>query len=224
MSKGFKTGTPDTDPARNTEPKRPTAGTNGEHPVNPGRRRFSKGALAAPPILLTLYGRPLFAGANCTPSGWVSGNTSLHHELVDCGGNTPGYWQGPASKEQVQGWRLSHDKALDDPIHGLPGMSYAVAGLPVTLQQAVEGPGKTPFDGVDTNARQLLRFGTAALLNARYQYGYQLSETQVITMVSEAIAFGAYTTPSGDVLTARQVKDFLDQTMNSASWGTGSSG
>lgn len=197
---------------------------DGAAPADPGRRRFGKGIAATAPVLLTLYGRPLFAGANCTPSGWVSGNTSLHHTALDCGGKTPGYWARPESKDDEPGWQRSHERALDDPDFGFPGPAYTVSGVPATPQQAVEDPRETPFDGVDPATRELVHFGVAALLNARYQPGYRLSQSQVVKMVYAAINSGEYVTPSGDVLTARQVHYFLENTMNVPGWGPGSMG
>ena len=182
------------------------------------RRRFGKTALGVTPVIATLYGRPLWAAANCTPSGWVSGNTSNHHELEDCRGNTPGYWQGPASKNQHPGWRDTQDQLLDS-AHGFSGLSFYVGGEPATMQQAVEGPGQTPFDSTDMLTRQLIRFGTAALLNARYVIGYSLSETEVTEMVAMASLHGGDTTPGGDYLEDRQVKAFLENTMDTPSWG-----
>lgn len=198
------------------------------NPSQWSRRRFGKAALVATPVLATLYGRPLRAAPNCSPSGWVSGNTSLHHELEDCGGNTPGYWQGPASKTQHRRWDEIHQEELDSPL-GFPGLGrYSLAAKPgedanavreATLQNAVEGPGQTPFLGTGTLERQLIRFGTAALLNARFVMGYALTEAQVTEMVAMAVLHGGYTTPSGDFLTPGQVKAFLENTMDMPGWG-----
>ncbi|MFW5970453.1 MAG: hypothetical protein ACOCP9_07420 [Halofilum sp. (in: g-proteobacteria)] len=182
------------------------------------RRRFGKTALGVTPVIATLYGRPLWAAANCTPSGWISGNTSMHHELEDCGGYTPGYWQGPQSKREYSGWEQSQDELLNSS-HCFAGLDFYVQGEPCTMQQAVEGPGKTPLDGADMLTRQLIRFGTAALLNARYVVGYSLTEPQVIEMVAMAVRHGGYTTPGGDYLSDEQVKAFLENTMNTPNWG-----
>lgn len=182
------------------------------------RRRFGKGALVATPVLATLYGRPLRAAANCTPSGWVSGNASMHHDLEDCGGRTPDYWQGTTSKEHHPGWDDIKDQLLDS-THGFAGLGFYVGGEPATLQQAVEGATETPFDGAGILVRQLMRFGTAALLNARFLIGYSLTETQVTEMVAMAVLHGSYTSPSGDFLTDEQVKAFLENTMNVPGWG-----
>lgn len=205
---------------------RPDAGAAGR-PSDWSRRRFGKVTLASTPVLMTLYGKPLWAGANCTASGWVSGNTSLHQDLRDCGGRTPGYWQGPASKDHYAGWHGTKDERLDS-MYGFPTLGVylvsvsgndGVNNAPATLQHAVEGPGATTFNGTTMPVRQLLRFGMAALLNARYIVGYALTESQVVAMVTSAILEGAYVTPSGEILTADQVKRFLENTMNTPQWG-----
>ncbi|MDZ7829147.1 MAG: hypothetical protein U5K33_06565 [Halofilum sp. (in: g-proteobacteria)] len=183
------------------------------------RRRFGKAALVATPVLATLYGRPLHAAANCTPSGWVSGNTSMHHDLQDCGGRTPGYWQSDNSKWQNDGWKATYMDLLDSPT-GFPGLSFYVGDRPATCQDAVEGPGQTPFNGTTTLVRQIMRFGMAALLNIRYTPGYALDDEMLITeMVAMAVTTGGYTTPGGDYLSAEQVKAFLENTMDMPSWG-----
>ncbi len=183
---------------------------------DPSRRRFGKLVLGTTPILLTLPGRPLWAGANCSVSGWVSGNTSMHHELTDCGGETPGYWQGPASKDHYGGWRQTHGERLDS-IHGFPALSFTVAGEPCTLQQALERP--MAIDGVGNDTRQTLRFGTAALLNARYGVSRALTEVQVVDMVTQAVLNGHYETPTGDWLSEAQVRRFIENTQSAPNWG-----
>lgn len=204
-------------PREGSESQRPgTAGADSS--ARWSRRRFGKAALVATPVLATLYGRPLHAAANCTPSGWVSGNTSMHHEPDHCGGNTPGYWQGPASKMQNPGWDDIKDELLNSS-HGFPGLDFYVGGVPATLQQTVEGPGRTPFDGADMLTRQLMRFGTAALLNARFIMAYSLQEYQVAAMVASAVLYGGYTSERGDYLSDVQVKAFLENTMDMPTWG-----
>jgi len=210
--------TPVTTPPRDGEESGRTDAPGADSSARWSRRRFGKAALVATPVLATLYGRPLHAAANCTPSGWVSGNTSLHHELEDCGGNTPGYWQGPASKMENPGWDDIKDKLLNSS-HGFPGLDFYVGGQPATLHQAVEGPGQTPFDGTGSLVRQIMRFGTAALLNARFIMGYPLTEAQVGEIVASAVLYGGYTTPGGDFLSDVQVKAFLENTMDMPTWG-----
>jgi len=192
-------------------------GAGGEPAGRWNRRRFGQAVLATAPVIMTLHSRPLRAGANCTISGWVSGNTSLHHELETCGGRTPGYWQGPQSKVDHQGWELSHEKPVNDPSVGFYGLSVTVNGVTATMQQAVER--QTPLDGVGNLEQQIIRFAAAALLNARYlRPPYPLTEQQVADLLYLGLAGGG-TTERGDFLTAEQVKDFLENTMDRPDWG-----
>lgn len=182
------------------------------------RRRFGKAALVATPVLATLYGRPLMAQHNCTPSGWVSGNTSLQHDDQLCGGKTPGYWQSKNSKRQHAGWKAIHLELLNSGA-GFPGFpTYYVSDdgsstRPATLDDAVQGPGQFPFVGTTEMERQLIRSGTAALLNAKF-LSYPLTEAQVQEILGSALFGGGYTTASGDFLTPEQVKDFFQSTMD----------
>ncbi|OOC11459.1 hypothetical protein [Thioalkalivibrio halophilus] len=67
--------------------------------------------------------------------------------------------------------------------------------------------------------RQIIRFGMAALLNARYISGYPLSEQQVRDIVTDTLNDGYYVADSGDRLEPEQVKAFLENTMNVPTWG-----
>lgn len=63
-----------------------------KQPVNLGRRRLSRAALATP-VIATLAARPAMA---CSVSGFISGNTSPGHGDYQCSGYgcTPGFWKG----------------------------------------------------------------------------------------------------------------------------------
>ncbi|MBK5936121.1 MULTISPECIES: hypothetical protein [Halorhodospira] len=197
------------------------------------RRRFNKAALASAPLLLTLHSQPLRAAANCTISGWVSANVSRHPDGPEpCGGYTPGYWQGPASARQYPEWGEQREELINSSFGfpGLPSYTLIAGGGPgrgggfeyLTLHDAVRGPGQSrvaEFNGM--TERQLLRFGTATLLNARYLMDFPLTEAQVIDIVTTTLLTGSYTTAAGDTLTAPQVHYFLENTMDGQqSWGS----
>ncbi len=65
-------------------------------PSDPGRRRFTRGGLAAPVVLGTLASKPILghAGVQCTVSGNDSANTSPRGEQVACSasGAGPNSW------------------------------------------------------------------------------------------------------------------------------------
>lgn len=196
--------------------------TSGD-PKSWARRRFGVGAVSAS-VIMSLHAQPLKAAANCTPSGWVSGNTSLHQELTECGGRTPGYWQNENHPHHPQGWKETYHEALNSN-YGFPGLNgFMGSGSngEATLVNAVSGPGKQDLGIGDSSVRQVIRFGTAALLNARYPSvspGYPLSESEVVEIVTQAIMTGEYMTSSGDVLDLDQVHRFLENTMDAPEWG-----
>jgi hypothetical protein len=67
--------------------------------VDESRRRFTKSGLAASGVLLTITSRSVLGGGNdglliCkSPSGWISGNNSVHGQPPICEGVSPGYWK-----------------------------------------------------------------------------------------------------------------------------------
>ncbi|MEW5769106.1 MAG: hypothetical protein AB1831_01960 [Pseudomonadota bacterium] len=69
----------------------PGANAPKAEPVNQGRRRLSKVALATP-VVASLAARPALA---CSVSGFMSGNTSPGHKDPRCEGYgcTPGFWK-----------------------------------------------------------------------------------------------------------------------------------
>ncbi|SEO98318.1 hypothetical protein SAMN04488052_105186 [Aquisalimonas asiatica] len=200
----------------------PASAKSGD-PKSWSRRRFGVGAVSAS-VIMSLHAQPLKAAANCTPSGWVSGNTSLHQELEECGGRTPGYWQNDNHPHHPQGWRETYYEALNSN-HGFPGLNGLTGSGTngeATLLDAVSGPGRQDLGMGDSTLRQVVRFGTAALLNARYPSvspGYPLSESEVVDIVTQTLMAGEYVTSSGDVLDEEQVHRFLANTMDSPSWG-----
>lgn len=63
-------------------------------PVDIVRRNFTKTGLAVSGVLLTLSSRSALGGnLTCqSPSGFLSGNTSVHGRTSSCSGLSPGYW------------------------------------------------------------------------------------------------------------------------------------
>lgn len=220
------------------------------------RRRLSKAALGTAPVLMTLHSAPLkAAGANCMPSGWVSGNTSRHDEPQECGGRTPGYWSGSANNNSTNlnsaafqnhpTWRQAVEEGIafaSD--YGFPGMTNdyrqhaesvgpgnsgkpgkpgksdnSAEEIPLTMLGAVAA--STSVLGLTglPHEHQIIRFGAAALLNARYTPGYPLSEQMVRDIVTDTLVDGHYIANSGDRLEPEQVKAFLENTMDTPTWG-----
>ena len=190
------------------------------------RRRFGQGVAAAAPLVMTMHSRPLQAAANCTVSGWVSGNVSLHHDLEECGGYTPGFWQGNSANLPGD-WEGNRDiRLVNDPVYGLDGLPTftTITGnddvRDTTMHDAVDQASNIIELPKNSDDRKLVRFGTASLLNARHVSGYPLSEDVVRTMVRDAYFNGEYIAPSGDRLSKNQVWRFLENTMNGKEeWG-----
>lgn len=220
------------------------------------RRRLSKAALGAAPVLMTLHSAPLrAAGANCMPSGWVSGNTSRHDQPQDCGGRTPGYWSGSGNSRNMNlnsaafqnhpSWRQAvedgeafisnygfpgvaadyseYDDQAGGGNPGNPGNPGNSGGMtdatPLTMLGAVAASTEVLGLSGIPHERQIIRFGTAALLNARYTPGYPLSEQMVRDIVTDTLNDGYYIANSGDRLEPEQVKAFLENTMDTPTWG-----
>lgn len=80
-------------------PETPSTEKPAGEPVNKGRRRLSKAALATP-VVATLAARPALA---CSVSGFMSGNTSPGREDPRCDGYgcTPGFW-----KNNTKAWKV----------------------------------------------------------------------------------------------------------------------
>jgi len=77
---------------RNTE--LPQVAVESASSVSISRRNFTKSSLAVSGVLLTLASRSAVGGdLVCkSPSGFLSGNTSVHGTPTTCSGRSPGYW------------------------------------------------------------------------------------------------------------------------------------
>ncbi|WP_019023449.1 MULTISPECIES: hypothetical protein [unclassified Thioalkalivibrio] len=219
-------------------------GTHGHN-----RRRLSRAMLGATPLLMTLHASPLkAAGANCMPSGWASGNVSRHDGPQDCGGHSPDYWSGgydpthASLSQNVSGqgrggggqlfnsasfhshpeWRLAVESGvLFDSNYGFPGVSrgFQEEEGDLTMIGAVSAS-VFVLDVQGAAEREVIRHGTAALLNAKYTNGYPLSERLVRDIVTDTLEHGHYETDGGDRLYPEQVYRFLENTMGLPSWGS----
>ncbi|MBK1727475.1 hypothetical protein [Halorhodospira neutriphila] len=170
----------------------------GERGHRPSRRRFGKAALGGIPALLTLRSQPLRAAGNCSISGFASANSG-ESETESCGGRGSEYWSGSLSKQDFPEWARNQNEPVDSE-YGFPELVNAGN---ITLQEAVEGA-----------ASELLRAGTAALLNAKFILGYTLTEEEVREIVTVTQRDGVYVTSAGDELTTSQVTAFFENTFD----------
>lgn len=212
------------------------------------RRRISRAVLGATPLLMTLHASPLkAAAANCMPSGWASGNVSRHDGPQDCGGLSPDYWSGgydPTHASQVRNvsasgngggylfnsaafhshpeWRLAVESGvLFNSNYGFPGVTrgFQEEAGDLTMIGAVASS-VFVLDVQGAAEREVIRYGTAALLNAKYTTGYPLSERLIRDIVTDTLENGYYETDNGDRLYPEQVYQFLENTMGLPSWGS----
>ncbi len=180
-----------------------------DRPASWSRRRFGVAAVSTS-VIVGLHSQPLRAaggGGNCTPSGWVSGNVSLHGEAQSCGGMTPEAWAGGDPPAERERWADAHFNSV---FKGTPPYSVEESGDPATMLDAVSQDVR--LGSVGDMERQVIRLGAAAYLNAEYLV-YPMTPQTVIEMVRPTLVDGQYITQSGDVLNAEQVKDFLGNTM-----------
>jgi hypothetical protein len=165
-----------------------------------GRRRFVKGAVAAP-VIFTVVSRPAMGGNFCTPSGFLSGNLSNQQD-ISCNGRSPGYWKRrfPAQYEtttfsQVFGGVWRHQTGVPwDPS--------------ITLKEVLDL----------ADADDQYKFGFHAVgcyFNAVYrdQLGYPMTTDDVLKLVGEILMFGIYQDPAtGLSMDTLETIDFMKST------------
>ncbi|RRQ22854.1 hypothetical protein D6C00_13550 [Thiohalobacter thiocyanaticus] len=188
------------------------------------RRRLLKGA-ALTPVLLSLTSRPVL-GAECTISGFMSGNVSDHgHDDCACG-FTPGAWKTPyvgdgnwnhtpfdpgTCKNQGQG-QCNNYNGDGTPFFGpstFSGSDPHYAGK--TLMQVLWLSG-------NQDPHQFGAHIVAALLNAYAIPGYGMSPADVQAIYANVDANGGaaggyYMGNNGKMLTVEQVVAFIQSTL-----------
>lgn len=187
-------------------------------PSDPGRRRFTRGGLAAPVLLGTLASKPILghAGFACAPSNTPSGNASARGNQAPCntrglpptswlsntswpaqiqrgvlgGGNTP----NPSIK--AEGTPFPHPFASANTIIGITAYSTATASQLADAFKIESGQDPATMLQVLMKRAQLrggasLDLGeatVASLLNAFWFPSYPVSAGQIIAMFNAANA------------------------------------
>ena len=148
---------------------------------NPSRRRFNRAGLGASGVILTLACKPVLGGVVCkSPSGFLSGNQSVHDTGALCNGRSPDYWKQTAS------WPMSKKTKFAK-------MFGCNAGSPFeqcTLAEMIAGH--------EADTQKLCMYLTAALLNARSGWTPFLSEETIQAIYLEWRNKG-YFTPTANV-------------------------
>jgi hypothetical protein len=133
------------------------------------RRRFTTSGLVVSCVLMTLATRPVLGQTVVckSPSGFLSGNASVHGPAPICTGRDPVYWSLPSTN-----WGATSRTTLFSLVFGNGIPAYAGATL------------DTIVASVDPN--QLLgKYLVAALLNARSGFTSFLTETTIKAMYTE---------------------------------------
>lgn len=189
------------------------------------RRRILKGA-ALTPVLLSLSSRPVL-GAECTISGFMSGNVSDHgHDDCACG-FTPGAWKTPDRGDG--NW--NHTPFDPGTCANSKGKgqcnSYNADGTPFFSPSTFSGSdphyaGKTLMQVLwlqgNEDPHQFGAHIVAALLNAYAIPGYGMSPSAVQAIYANVdanggAAAGYYMGNNGKILTVEQVVAFIQSTL-----------
>lgn len=136
--------------------------------VNDSRRRFTTSGLAASGVLLTLASRSVMGQTAQTPSGFASGNNSVHCQQSITQGRSPGYW-----KNYPKMWPLPPTTKFSSVFACTPKSAYRNFTMMDLL---------TPQTADKNNLGMHL---VAALLNARMGWTPFLTEERIRSMFSE---------------------------------------
>jgi hypothetical protein len=170
------------------------------------RRRLLQGGLAAGPVLMTLFSRPVLAQQCQSPSGFISGNASVAAGAGPiCTGRTPGYWK-----------QTQHFASWTTP----PYYPTTVGANNATLFDTVftpHYPGQTLLDVLELGGgppNDLARHVVAALLNAAAGLTPVLTIAAVQGIWTEYITQGYFEPTAGVHWGDAQIVSYLTSTMS----------
>jgi hypothetical protein len=171
------------------------------------RRRLLQGGLAAGPVLMTLFSRPVLALQCQSPSGFVSGNASVAAGAGPiCSGLTPGYWK---QTQHFGSWRPPYYPTTVGGPGGHNATLFDTVFTPhysgQTLLNVLELGGGPPND--------LARHVVAALLNAAAGLTPVLTVAAVKGIWSEYITKGYFEPTAGVHWGDAQIVSYLTSTM-----------
>lgn len=190
--------------------------------VDESRRGFTKSGLALSGVLLTLASRPVLGDFVCkTPSGFLSGNVSVHGNPQTCGGLTPGYWGNkPENWPSPYKAGTCSGNATDCNHPGNWTTASATKFMAIfncnnhgsiyssyTLFQVI-------WLGGGGDPDQLGAHVVSALLNARSGYTPVLGETQLINMFNEWNQNGYFEPTAGVKWYGADIVAYLKTTMS----------
>ena len=171
-------------------------------PSDPGRRRFTRGGLAAPVLLGSLVSQPVLGQSAywCSPSGGTSGNLSTHGPAVSCiSGSSPTAWEsgkwptGLTADTIFNGWSagtttLTSGIFVAATSSSLANAFYKFDGKAATFKEVLKSQ-----TSASTGPRGQLGVATvASLLNALNSSSYPVSSARVVAMFNATHNGGAY--------------------------------
>lgn len=174
-------------------------------PAQPARRRFTRAALAASGVLLTVKSTPGMAAQVCTsPSGSLSTRFASHHaEVPNCQGRSPGYWKN-------HGWNgtgIDKQNALFSTYFPCPPKDATTFGM-VRLVDILK---HQSYDQDNVGMHM-----AASLLNARAGLNSLPTEAQLVKIWTDFRATGTYQPSTGNpniVWTGADIVAYLKSAM-----------
>lgn len=182
---------------KNSKMTKPQSSCDGDatlSPANGSRRRFTAAGVSC--VLMTLATRPVLGQTVVckSPSGFLSGNASVHGPAPICAGRNPVYWRDPLTN-----WGATDRSVLFSTVFGGTSLVYAGA----TLQAIVAS---------SDPAQQLGMYLVAALLNARSGLTPFLTETTIKAMYTEWLFDGTFSPTAGINWGIPEMVSYLSQT------------
>ena len=189
--------------------REPEGNTSQIGSLGKGRRRFIKTAIVTAPVILTVAGRPVWAG-NCSYSGQLSGNLSDSDEPCGGEGCSPGYWC-----HHLDMWYRAFPPRMlfEDAFDGVDAFPDASLYKVLCRVVRVRPPSGCSFgcpkerENWADMLRRLGRQSVAALQNAATGVSYDLNVAEVVSLFCEAY-------DSCDVQFMERVKNQLDALNN----------
>lgn len=163
--------------------------------VNGSRRRFTASSLAVSGVLLTLSSRSVMGQTAQTPSGFVSGNNSVHGQQSVSQGRSPGYWKNYPN------------------IWPMPPTTEFSSIFKCTAKSVYRGftmLGLLTPQNVDKD--KLGMHLVAALLNARMGWTPFLTEERIRSMFSEWQSNGYFSPMANVYWNSAQIVEYLKST------------
>jgi len=201
--------------------------------VDKSRRSFTKTGLVASGVLLTLASRPVLGGGSSgggggweckSPSGFLSGNLSVHGTPQKCMGRTPGYWgthynwpsnyktgtcTNTRKKQDYKSWSNTGSTSgtmYKDSTLGFQCSGYGLKLKPYSMMQVI-------LLGGSGDPYQLGAHCVAALLNAKMGWTPVLTEAQVRNMFNEYNSKGYFEPTAGVKWYGPDIVTYLKSTM-----------